>query len=69
MNNNQFPLANFGKVTFTSCSATIGGITGGITSFPHSLVVMRGRMNNDLVTTTDATTNGTSFEVDFLASR
>jgi hypothetical protein len=69
VNNNQFPLANFGKLTFKSCSATIGGRTGGITSFPHSLVIMRGRMNNDLVKITDAATNGTSFEVDFLSPR
>jgi hypothetical protein len=69
VNNFQFPLANFGSVTFTGCSATIGGRTGSITSFPHSTVNLRGRMNNDLVTISDTTTGGISFRVDYVASR
>jgi hypothetical protein len=69
VNNLQFPLANFGSITFTGCSATIGGRTGGITSFPHSTINLRGRMNNDLVAISDTTTGGISFSVDYVASR
>ncbi len=49
INRVQYPLANFGNLTFTDCSATVEGRTGGITGFPHSIVYLRGRMANDLV--------------------
>lgn len=33
-----FHLANFGKVTFSSCTATIGGLTGGVGDFSPAAV-------------------------------
>ncbi len=69
VNNFQYPLADFGTITFTGCSATIGGRVGSITGFPHSVVNMRGRMGNDLVRVGDLSPDGASFGVTFIASR
>ncbi len=69
VNNVQYPLADFGTITFTACSATIGGRTGSITGFPHSMVNMRGRMGNDLVSAGALSQDGFSFGVTFITSR
>ena len=61
------PLANFGTVTFTSASATIGGTTGSISaSFPSSTtneIVMVTRGGTVKAQPSALSSNGTSFSV------
>ena len=61
-------LADFGGVTFVNCSATIGGKTGPITSFPTSRFIMINRMNRNLVSVSQIEPNGGSFSVTYLSS-
>jgi len=64
-------LANFGSVTFTDCSATISGKTGGITSFAHNQVTMDPEMINNhsarLVSVSAISNGGTQFTVNYIA--
>ncbi len=69
VNNILYPLANFGRISFTGCSATLNGKTGSITGFPHSAFIVQGRMNNNLDTVSDPSSSGTSFTIDFVAPR
>lgn len=69
INRVQFPLADFDSLTFTECSATVRGRTGGITSFPHSLVYLRGRMANDLVGISNVSADGISYTISFVSPR
>jgi hypothetical protein len=69
VNNRISTLADFGKIAFTECSATLSRKTGSITGFPHSEFTLLGRMNNNLVTVSDTLQGGASFTVDFVAQR
>jgi hypothetical protein len=69
VNNRVSTLADFEKITFTGCSATLSRRTGSITGFPHSAFTLLGRMNNNLVTVSDTSAEGASFTVDFVAPR
>lgn len=69
INRVQFPLADFDSLTFTECSATVRGRTGGITSFPHSLVYLRGRMAKDLVGISNVSADGISYTISFVSPR
>jgi hypothetical protein len=69
VNNRISTFASFGSVTFTGCSATVGGRTDSITGFPHSTFTLQGRMNNYLDAVSDPTNGGSSFTVDFIAAR
>jgi hypothetical protein len=69
VNNRVSTLADFGKITFTGCSATLSRRTGSITGFPHSAFTLLGRINNNLVTVSDTSAEGASFTVDFVAPR
>jgi hypothetical protein len=62
------PLADFGSVTITNCSATVSNKRGSITGFPSSKFSMINRMNNDLVSVSPIVPNGGSFTVTFLSS-
>lgn len=66
-------LANFGNVTVTNCSATVGAGTGGISSFPWSETVMYSSMTPrspqvQLADVSDVTPDGAGFTVTYLAS-
>ena len=60
-------LSNFGEVTFSGCSATVGGKTGSITSFPSTSFVMINRLDNALVSVSPVKTGGSSFTVSYLS--
>lgn len=66
-------LANFGNVTFTNCSATIGSVTGEINIFPLSETVMYSsttprRPSVQLTDVSDLTPDGAEFTVTYLSS-
>ena len=66
-------LANFGTVTFTNCSSSVGSVTGGISSFPWDAVVMYSSTTPrsssvELADVSDLTPDGTGFTVTYLAS-
>lgn len=69
INNRISMFASFGSVTFTGCSATLGGRTGSITGFPHSTFTLLRRMNNFLDAVSDPTNGGSSFTANFIAAR
>jgi len=50
VNNFLYPLADFGRISFSDCSATMSGRTDSIVGFPHSAFNLQGRMNNNLMT-------------------
>jgi hypothetical protein len=59
-------LADFGKVTFTDCGATIGGKTGTISSFPVAEISLISRANVRLMTASSLASGGSSFAVSYL---
>jgi hypothetical protein len=66
-------LANFGTVTFTDCSAAIGGVNGVIDSFPTIEVVMHssdiiGLPSLELASVSGLSGGGSKFTVTYLAS-
>jgi hypothetical protein len=65
------PLANFKAVYFTSCSATVNGVTGSIGSF-GSAVVQQIKMVNksgaDKAVPSSLSPDGTSFSVKWVSS-
>ncbi len=67
VNNRVSTFADFRRITFTGCSATLSGRTGSITGFPHSTFTLLGRMNDNLDTVSDTLSGGASFTVDFVA--
>jgi hypothetical protein len=67
------PLANFGNVTIMNCTATIGSVNGGISSFSVAKVVMYssnspGGGSVQLADVSDFTPDGEGFTVTYLAS-
>jgi hypothetical protein len=66
VNNRIGTLADFGQVTFTDCTATIGNTVGTISSFPSVQVVMYNRQNIELVSVSPFTPDGSSFTVNYL---
>jgi len=67
-------LANFGNVTFTNCVASVGSVTGGISSFQWNEMVMYsstapGSSSVQLTDVSDLTPDGTGFTVTYLSSR
>jgi hypothetical protein len=66
-------LANFGTVPFMDCSATLGGVNGGIDSFPTIEVVMHssdiiGIPSAELAIVSGPSETGSKFSVTYLAS-
>ncbi|MGA2524405.1 MAG: G1 family glutamic endopeptidase [Candidatus Bathyarchaeia archaeon] len=66
-------LTNFGNVTFTSCNATIGSISGDVTSFPWTAINMvssveSGGLPVQLADVSDLAPDGSGFTVYWLAS-
>ncbi len=66
VNSQISPLANFGQVTFTDCSAIIDSANGTIKSFPSTQVTMVNRQNTELANVTPLTSDGKSVTVDYL---
>jgi len=65
-------LANFGSVTFTNCSASVGSATEGISSFPREALDMYSSTTPrsssvQLADVSDLTSDGTEFTVTYLA--
>jgi hypothetical protein len=65
-------LADFGTVTFTNCSASVGSVTGGISSFPWNALDMYSSTTPrsssvELADVSDLTPNGTGFTVTYAA--
>jgi hypothetical protein len=60
------PLANFGSVKFTDCSATMGGKTGRIIDFPSSQFTMINRQNVALVSLSSIGQDGSSFIASYI---
>ena len=58
-------LANFGQVTFTDCKATIGGVTGTISSFASGQITLNSRQHVELATVSTYTSGGSSFTVSY----
>jgi hypothetical protein len=56
-------LADFGQVTFTGCTATIGSKVGTVSSFPHNQIVMYDGQNIQLVSVSPLALSGSSFTV------
>ena len=68
----ELELADFGNVTFTNCSASVGSVTGGIGSFPWEEFVMYSsatpRSSSSLLAdVSDLNTEGTEFTVTYVA--
>lgn len=63
-------LADFGNVTFTNCTATIGGSSGTITNSSWQAVTMYSKTtpNVQLTDVSDLTPDGSEFTVNWLAS-
>jgi hypothetical protein len=59
-------LADFGQVTFTECSAKVGGKLGAIDSFPFNKIVMHDSRSVQLVNVSDLADSGSSFTVAYL---
>jgi hypothetical protein len=59
-------LANFGSVTFTDCTATVGGKTGRIIDFPSSRFNMTNRQNVELVSISSIGQDGSSFTASYI---
>jgi hypothetical protein len=62
------PLANFGTVTFTGCSATIGGNTGSITSFQNDAITMVTSGGTTKAYPHDLSIDGNGFQVTWASS-
>jgi hypothetical protein len=64
-------LANFNNMTFTNCQANINGVTGAITDFAYTQVVMdaqpMGNQQIQLVSVTGTSNGGKQFTVNFVA--
>ncbi|HMK95515.1 MAG TPA: G1 family glutamic endopeptidase, partial [Candidatus Limnocylindrales bacterium] len=68
----ELELTDFGNVTFTNCSASVGSVTGGIGSFPWEEFVMYSsatpRSSSSLLAdVSDLNTEGTEFTVTYVA--
>ncbi len=64
-------LANFENATFLNCTATVGSMTGGITSFPAAKIVMYSSTAANgvqLTTVSDVSADQTSFTVTFIST-
>ncbi len=59
-------LADFGRVTFTDCGATIGGKAGTISDFPVEEITLISRANVRLVSVSSLASGGSSFDVSYL---
>jgi hypothetical protein len=57
------PLANFGKVTFTGCSATVNGYTGSISSSSWQSDAINMVTSSGTLKTETSSTNGSRFTV------
>jgi hypothetical protein len=66
VNGNVSTLANFGNVTFTSCQATLDGVTGPIGNFSYAPLVMHDEADTPLVSITPLKDDGSSFTVSYL---
>lgn len=66
INNRVSALADFGEITFTGCTATIGGKFGTISSFPYIQVTMYNRQNVELASASPFASQGLSFTVSCL---
>lgn len=58
-------LADFGTVTFTNISAQIADTTGTITAFPSYEIVMEDHRNNQLVTISSISQDGSNFTINY----
>jgi Peptidase A4 family len=65
VNNQMTTLSNFGKLTFTEITATVGGTTGTISAFPNSVIVMQDRQNKQLTKISDLGKDGSSFSISY----
>lgn len=59
-------LADFGRVTFTSCTATVGGRVAAISDFPMTLFMMYNRQNAEFVAVSPLVSSGSSFSADYV---
>jgi hypothetical protein len=63
VNNQISTLANFGSVTFTDAIVQVIDNVGTIKDFPNYQIIMQDRMNNQLVTISDLSMDGSSFTI------
>lgn len=63
VNNQLAALANFGTVTFTNATAQISATEGTVKSFSNYEILMNDRQNNQLVTVSSLSPDGSSFTV------
>lgn len=59
-------LADFGTATLTNCTATINGVSGSISNFTYTPVIMVDGDDNDLVSITPVRNDGASFQVTYI---
>ena len=64
-------LADFGNMTFSNCTATIGGVVGNINSFPYDAITMYssntpGNTPVQLTEVSDLSPDGSEFTVSWL---
>lgn len=66
-------LANFGEMSFTNCSVTVGTVSGGINSFPNEKILMfSSPMANTAVQAADVSNlsgDGSQFTVTYLSTQ
>lgn len=65
VNNQLSNLANFGSVTFTDITATVGDKAGTLTAFSNFEIFMQDRQNRDLVSVSSFSKDGSSFTVNY----
>ncbi len=65
VNNRMTNLANFGTITFTEAKAEVDSTTGTISEFSNYLIIMEDRSNNQLVTVSDLSRDGSSFTMTY----
>jgi hypothetical protein len=73
VNNQIASLADFGNATLTNCTATIGSVTGGSSSFPAAEIVMYsttavGIPSVQLTDVSASSADGKGFTVNYLTS-
>ena len=60
-------LADFSELTFTGCTATVGGKVETISSLPHIEITMYNQ-NTELASVSPLVSNGSSFTINYMAS-
>ena len=65
--NQTSTLSDFGSITFTGCNVNVNNVTGSITKFAFSKIVMTSGPSTKLAAVSALTVKGTSFTANYLA--